>query len=79
MLDDFTNTEDIELKNKLRLTCIKNTFGPKLREEIWYLKEYSYIGDSTLDLIKVPKKEEKVKEDKKEKTKKEENFEFEDI
>lgn len=74
MLDDFKSSDDIELKNKLRLSCVKNTLGSTFEEDIWYLREYSYIGDSNMGMIKVPHLE-----PKKEKKKEDSNFKFEDI
>lgn len=84
MLDDYKSADDLELKNKLKLNCIKNTLGPKFKEDVWYLKEYSYIGDSDLGLLDVSlfkmkdKEKKKVKESKVEKSE-ESDFEFENI
>ena len=79
MLDDFKSSDNLELRNKLRLSCVKNTLGPTFEEDLWYLREYSYIGDSNLGMIQIPHYTEKKKE-KKEKKKEEENeFKFEDI
>lgn len=75
MLDDFKSSDNIELKNKLRLSCVKNTLGPTFEEDLWYLREYSYIGDSHLGMMKsIPHVEKKKKEEKEES-----KFKFEDI
>jgi replicative DNA helicase len=82
-LDDFKNSKDLELKNKLRLSCVKNTLGPTFIEDIWYLKEYSYIGDDNFGLVTVPIKKDnpkkKEKKEEEEEISEEEDFKFEDI
>lgn len=75
MLDDFRNSDDLELRNKIELRCVKNTFGPLFTERIWYLREYSYMGDDSLGLVSLPA----VSKEKKEKKKEEQNNDSTDL
>jgi hypothetical protein len=80
LLDNYVKKDDVELKNKLRMYCFKNTLGPEhWSEDVWFLKEFQYIGDSNFGLIKVQPK--KKKEEKEKVTDKEEDkdFAFENI
>lgn len=80
MLDQFRDSDDIELKNKIQMHCVKNRFGPLFTEKAWYLREYSYIGDSHMGLISVPDKKETEKPKKKKENKEEDSdFKFEDL
>lgn len=51
MLDVNNNSVELELFNKVRLSCVKNTLGKSSwREDLVYLREFSYVGDDTINL-----------------------------
>lgn len=60
MIDTF-NMDNPELMNIMRLTTVKNTFGPLGVDDVFYARNCSYVGDKMVPtgmIIKSKKKEE---------------------
>lgn len=51
MLDVNHNPADVELQNKIQISCVKNTLGKGYwKDDLIYLKEYSYMGDRKIKI-----------------------------